>query len=1782
MSTAVSKIVFLLSLFLMLFGTAKTQVYPVQLSSQLLPPYSSYLPDYGDPTNEKLKCILVLQDFTVTHRDVKLEITITGNGYTIKTKSSFVPSAINLLPGVPTLITGMDLAPYLETQNLDFTGINSADYELRKILPEGYYSICIKAVDYYNATYTVLSNESCNYAWFFLNDPPFLNFPQCEEEIEPVTPQNIIFQWTAMNLNSPNSVFNTEYDFELFEWRPNNGIPNNIVQNSAPVFSVTTTNPFYQYGILDPTLYLGMKYIWRVRARDLSGRDLFKNDGYSQICSFTYGNINSAFNSDAFTLTLQATASTHRQGKVWWNNISNFTDYLVQVRKAGTENWFEYHSAIAELKINELEPSTAYEARVMGTGNNLESDWSNTAQFTTPPLPVYNCNDQTQPINALSANPLLTANGGMIFQIGQFEMHATQITADPGAPGYFSGFGKVRISLLNIGVKYDHVYINDNLQITAGNVVALSEGIEDWEADWMINQEEVIDFPGNVGSIIVGDSSVTIISTGGDTLNYNFPDMGHPIVVNGDNGEQYTIWPDGTIDQGYWMTFSNDHLDCDSSNKVLFFAPEDMLYGLDNYKEEIWADDYEIIKLKDSTNYYVANKSLKTGAHDFVLAKFNNTVSPLEVLSFVSSTGQPLTSEIVGGYVKVRLENLNDGGWVYAMVDGMKYGKLNLKVYGEEEKQVVIIPVGNAQLPNENTLRTEIQNVFKQGVVKINLTFKPNYNSTSWDLNGDGKLAAGNFNLMQDYSDEMKKLSSDWLAANETDKDAYILFVIPSFDEQNVDKGGYMPLGRHKGFIKSGSEIKIYSHELAHGIFGLEHTFPEVSEGSTDNLMDYTDGGELKFWQWEQMRWIWSQFNLLDDDDESSFYYSANTTMLSDSPFSELLDDVTQLEGIGSSTSICYMLATGHIITVPSEFQPSINKHGFLYQLTGADGTIYRHLSYENSSQLLVFFSDSKFKELDSKANKTGLIVDDGKLPYKTIDENKSHCFPNDKLNFTKVGDVLYTTLLLSDENGNCALYEKKFNLTSDYLSFVSSKISDQNSMPWSAVEGMKLTTFPLPDESTQYILNNNIAQTHGYHCEMEDILRNNGEGKIFLQRHLSYLTEADAETKTALVEVAKLYDELGSKIIYEAETNDWIYFLDEAMRGMEIKFETEYTSEKHTKEYYVALKTRVNGYLNQIKNVETQLAEINDADRLMDVLSLFRVTDYSIFSMDFRIELLRTLSSTSLKGNVNLLGQDEEGEVLKIFSDIQEQEIGTFHEKLLSTKYNGNALLYRFDYEFNDGEYVMGDGNYGLLMGILIDQCITAQAGSINVDELISNDQTGSVLHFGNNMNPYECYFKISNVLVYGNTGNIEVTYDKNCPPGATLLEFLNNCAQSLAENSITPILMSGDMNSNEFSYHPFKDWIVIIPNRTVNINNGTVIFEMGKPYVLPAIGVRYLYQQSKNEANQKNFRIGVNVASLLIGGAGLAVTNTFLRCLAIVDLSATAIDLTLDVFDDEIIAAIGMENFKTIRSAMIITQLASMGGMGLFKVNQYLNKFPALINKIDNLDISDLATKLSWSTNKEKIINTVNELKRVFGGVVTNLSKLADELTGTAKQVHQTLISGGVSFIDDGQTIKYFTKTGDEFAKIENGAIRLTKADGKWPKPEEYLDEAYISNHLTKFDDGIIRVTSKSKYNQYGTLGPQEGFVLPKREFDEIYDEFGGNLDLIEKKLGLIEGQLKSADVLIAWIKKEDISSLKLPSGNEIGVNLNWLPGGKTSGNVSEATADLSKSIPFDEISF
>lgn len=143
---------------------------------------------------------------------------------------------------------------------------------------------------------------------------------------------------------------------------------------------------------------------------------------------------------------------------------------------------------------------------------------------------------------------------------------------------------------------------------------------------------------------------------------------------------------------------------------------------------------------------------------------------------------------------------------------------------------------------------------------------------------------------------------------------------------------------------------------------------------------------------------------------------------------------------------------------------------------------------------------------------------------------------------------------------------------------------------------------------------------------------------------------------------------------------------------------------------------------------------------------------------------------------------------------------------------------------------------------------------------------------------------------------------------------------------------------------------------------------------------------------------------------------------------------------------------------------------------------------------------------------------------------------------------------------------------------AIVSSPAGGR-PPVESYMSASQRALHLSSFDQGVVRITSRANYEAYGTLGPSGGFVTSAREFSAIMREAKGNLRVVEQRLGLNRGTLSDSDTLIAVVQRADASNLRLPTGNERGANDKWVPGGYTSGRVIEAVMDFPAGLPFKE---
>ena len=162
-----------------------------------------------------------------------------------------------------------------------------------------------------------------------------------------------------------------------------------------------------------------------------------------------------------------------------------------------------------------------------------------------------------------------------------------------------------------------------------------------------------------------------------------------------------------------------------------------------------------------------------------------------------------------------------------------------------------------------------------------------------------------------------------------------------------------------------------------------------------------------------------------------------------------------------------------------------------------------------------------------------------------------------------------------------------------------------------------------------------------------------------------------------------------------------------------------------------------------------------------------------------------------------------------------------------------------------------------------------------------------------------------------------------------------------------------------------------------------------------------------------------------------------------------------------------------------------------------------------------------------------------------------------------------GNMSF-EDGKQYSSWSKLREEGLSLEQVEKIKGTPKGQKPLPETYLSEEYINNHLNSFKkSGAVKIMPSEPSRTIGGKGGT--FVMSGDELSEIIRNADGDVAKIESVLGLDKGYLGSNPVIVTI---QDTSSLRLPSGNELGAWPEyWEPGGYTSGGIKEAVINPAK---------
>jgi hypothetical protein len=552
-------------------GSAYAQKYPVQVNTQLMPPFTPYLSDYTAVGSQQLMANFLVRDLTLPEYRCKLRITIEGVGITIRTKQNYIPRQPLVLPGggIPYQVYGDEMEEYFHPDNLDFAGITRTQFAKSAKLPAGVYRFSIEALDYNRGT--VVSNRGTATAWIVLNDPPILNLPRIDTKVRILDPTNIPFSWTPRHTGSPNAAFTTEYIFRLVEIWPAGRNPYDAFLSQQPLYETTTANTQIIYGMAEPALIPGRKYAWQVQAIDVEGRDLFKNLGKSEVFVFQFGDVLGA------PENLRKEGSNASVINVRWDPAQTGAtpqQYRLRYRakKAADKSaWFENTTDQPFATLTALKAETEYELQVRAEAAPQYSDYSAlyTARTEIATTATYACGtDGAVPdVDNSTVLPILRVND--VVTLRNFQVTVTEVE---GSNGDFTGKGWMKMPWFNGGsvlVEFNG-HLNDKYQLVTGEFKsvynkgsAAAQAIEDAhkigeEPKPVASDSSATDQPpaytvdGTIDSVYVNDEGkIVVVDTDGkeSTLEPRTDASGNPqeTVVSDSAGNSYTVDQDGKV-----------------------------------------------------------------------------------------------------------------------------------------------------------------------------------------------------------------------------------------------------------------------------------------------------------------------------------------------------------------------------------------------------------------------------------------------------------------------------------------------------------------------------------------------------------------------------------------------------------------------------------------------------------------------------------------------------------------------------------------------------------------------------------------------------------------------------------------------------------------------------------------------------------------------------------------------------------------------------------------------------------------------------------------------------------------------------------------------------------------------------------------------------------------------------------------------------------------------------------------------------------------------------------
>jgi len=380
------KNIIMLLFFITAFSSLSAQIYPIEVSTVIQPPYPLSLASYADPSSNKINVTIQMLDMSKETYDVHIRLVIKGpSNSTIETNpDTEIGSKIyTIQKGVPLRLSSAELADMFKPENL---------LPAKSMLNEGFYTFHFEVYDVNRNIRVSNPYVGMQSAWIAMLEPPFLVSPSNGAIVEPkfskttASTDQIRFTWAPRVI--PPQDASIIYKLNIYEISPdmvpskNNWNPQDIIASSGytqmETFETRGTQIILNDGFHSFLLTPGNWYAYQIQIMDEEKITQYKNNGFSTVGAFYYGE------GCGEVPALNVLSSGNRKVTVFFTQKEGM-DYELQYREKDKmlASWQSVMHVVQGQEIVGLSYDKEYEFRLRGFCNAGYTDFSDIISLTS-------------------------------------------------------------------------------------------------------------------------------------------------------------------------------------------------------------------------------------------------------------------------------------------------------------------------------------------------------------------------------------------------------------------------------------------------------------------------------------------------------------------------------------------------------------------------------------------------------------------------------------------------------------------------------------------------------------------------------------------------------------------------------------------------------------------------------------------------------------------------------------------------------------------------------------------------------------------------------------------------------------------------------------------------------------------------------------------------------------------------------------------------------------------------------------------------------------------------------------------------------------------------------------------------------------------------------------------------------------------------------------------------------------------------------------------------------